>query len=64
MECVYPSVARHGTFEDPLRSKEHLAFVDDKNADDPVPAAQEVESGLYTQMVGTRNEEPMNLDRT
>ena len=62
MECVYPSVARHGTFGDLLRLKEHLAFVGDKNAGDPVLTAPEVLSGLYTQMVETRNEEPMNLD--
>jgi len=64
MGCVYPSFVRCGTSGDPLRLKDHLAFVDDKNADDPVPTAQEVLSGLYTQMVGTRNEEPMNLDGT
>jgi hypothetical protein len=58
MECVYPSVVRHGTFGDPLRLREHLAFVGDKNAGDPVPTAQEVLSGLYMQLVGTRNEEP------
>jgi hypothetical protein len=35
MECVYPSVVHHGTFEDFLRLKEHLAFVGYKNAGDP-----------------------------
>jgi len=60
--CVYPSFVRYGNFWDPLRLKEHLAFVGDKNAGDLVLTAREVLSGLYTQMVGTRNEEPMNLD--
>ena len=64
MECVYPFFVRRGTFGDFLRLKEHLAFVGDKNGGDPVLTAQEVLSGLYTQMVGTRNEEPMNLDGT
>jgi hypothetical protein len=64
MGCMYPSFVRCGTSGDPLHLKEHLAFVGDKNAGDPVLAAQEVLSGLYMQMVGTRNEESMNLDGT
>ena len=62
MGCLYPSFVRCGNFVDPLRLKEHLAFVGDKNAGDPVLTAQEVLSGLYTQKVGTRKEEPMNLE--
>ena len=55
MESVYPSFVRRGTFGDPLRLKEHLTFVGDKNAGDPVLTAQEVLSGLYMKMAGTRN---------
>ena len=62
MECMYLSFVRRGTFGDPLRLKEHLAFVGDKTAGEPVLTAQEVLSGLYTQTVGMRKEEPMNLD--
>ena len=61
MGCMYPPFVRCGTFGDHLHLREHLAFVGDKNAGDPVPTAREVLSGLYTQMVGTRNEEPLNL---
>jgi hypothetical protein len=78
MGCVYPSFVRRmrvsffcasWNFCGSLRLKEHLAFVGDKNAGDPVPTAQEVLSGsligsLYTQMVGARNEKPMNLNGT
>jgi hypothetical protein len=54
MECLYPSVVRHGTFGDPLHLKEHLAFVGDKNAGEPGLTAQEALSGLYMQMAGKR----------
>jgi len=47
MKCVYLSFVRRGTCGDPLRLKEHPAFVGDKIAGDPVLTAQEVLSGLY-----------------
>ena len=55
MECMYPSFVRCGNFGDPLRWKELLAFVGDKNAGAPPLTAQEVLSGLYMQTAETRN---------
>ena len=61
MECVYPLFVRRGTFADPLRWTELLAFGGDKNAGDLPLTAREVLSGLYMKTAGTRNQEPMHL---